>query len=353
MIMTLSDLLHILRHANTPDDLFGALPAPTPAALKQRYRELAAIAHPDRNPGRVAEAEEAFKRLQQWYVVAQMQLARHGHAAPYLDVATRLHHYMSDAAPFPGDLCDLFPAEADGRRVLLKVVRHARNNDLLQAEARALQEIDHAVTGQAVRAHFPTLWESFPMRDAAGVQRQVNVLQHEGEYVSLAKVLQVYPTGIELADAAWMFNRLLAALAVIHNLGLVHGAVTPAHILIRPADHNGLLIDWCYSVPTGDLIQAMSPPYTGDYPPEVPARQPATAATDLYMAARCLLRLLGGNPVTGALSDRIPKPLQRLLRSCLLPAPQRRASDVWELFDDFQEILHERYGQRKFRPFVV
>jgi hypothetical protein len=39
------------------------------------------------------------------------------------------------------------------------------------------------------------------------------------------------------------------------------------------------------------------------------------------------------------------------LQACLIPAPQRRPGDAWELFDDFQKILRRLYGPRAFRPF--
>lgn len=349
---TLTDLLHCLRRAASAEEIFGAMPAGGQAALKRRYRELVAIVHPDRNPDMVAEATEAFRSLQSWYATAQRQLARGAYGAPpHISAITKLHHYTGDEPALHGDLCDLFPADADGERVLLKVARNPRNNDLLQAEARVLQRIDRNLTGQGVRAHFPTLIEHFLLRDTANIQRHTNVLRAESGYVSLAEVLRAYPRGIPAPDAAWMFNRILAALGVAHGLGIVHGALTPAHVLIRPADHNGMLIDWCYSVASGEIVQAISPPYSNDYPPEVFAKQPATPATDLYMAARCLSQLLGG--VGENVPASVPKPLRALLRACLLPAPQRRANDAWAVFEDFQEILGQLYGPRTFRPFFM
>jgi hypothetical protein len=358
MNLTLSALLHQLRCATSPEAIFADLADPKEGTLKRRYRALVAIAHPDHNPNRRAEAGEAFTLLHQWYALAQRQGAPASPGAvPGLDISTKLHHYTSHAAPLHGDLCDLFAATVNGTQVLLKVVRNARNNDLLQTEAQTVRRIDRAMDGQSLRAHFPTLIEQVMLRDAAGSQRQINVLQHEAEYVSLAEVLKTYPNGIEAADAAWMFKRILAALGVIHSLGIVHGALTPDHVLIRLADHNGMLIDWCYSVPFGEPIKAVSPAYVDDYPPEVQARQPASAATDLYMAARCLMRLLSGaqsgTDPSRVLPDRVPKPLRNLLRSCLLASPQRRPNDAWELFDDFEEILHRLYGKPVFRPFAM
>jgi hypothetical protein len=150
-----------------------------------------------------------------------------------------------------------------------------------------------------------------------------------------------------------MFNRMLTALGLAHSLGIVHGAVLPTHVLVRPADHNGMLIDWCYSVPAGEPLKAISRAYAADYPPEVEARQAATPATDIYMAARCMVRLLGGRAATLEPPAHVPRPIRTLLSACLLPAPRRRANDAWQVFEDFREILGRLYGPPQFRPFHI
>lgn len=354
MDLRLNELLALLRSASGPDDIFGELDGDAQTALKRRYRELVTLAHPDRNPTQTAAASAAFTLLHRWYETAQQQLAQGVYGArPQLQASTAQRQYSGYATDLRGDLCDLFSAEADGAAVLLKAARNPRNNDLLQAEVRALRRLERATAGQVVRAHFPTLVEHFVLRDAAGSQRQVNVLRRERGTASLAEVLRTYPQGLDPRDAAWMFNRILAALGVAHAQGLVHGALTPEHVLIRPADHNGVLIDWCYSVPAGGQIAAICKPYADDYPPEVPARQPATPATDLYMAARCMLRLLGAAGDPARLPAHVPAPVAALLRACLIPAPQRRPADAWELFDDFQALQQRLYGPRTFRPFRI
>lgn len=352
MNRSFQELLHLLRHAASPEDIFGVLPTDGDAALKRRYRELVAIAHPDHNQARPLEANEAFRTLREWYQAASQRLTRGVYGAqPLFSAVTCLNHYAAYGAPERGDLCDLFGADATGGRVLLKVARHARDNDLLQAEARALRQVDRALASAPLRAHFPTLVEHFLLRDEAGAKRQVNVLRAETGYVSLADVLRAYPNGLHPADAAWMFNRILAALGGAHQLGMVHGALVPEHVLIRPDDHNGMLLDWCYCVPIGTPIKAISPPYAADYPPEVVAKQPATPATDLYLAARCMARLLGGNGRTLALPETVPRAIEALLRSCLIPSVYRRACDAWQVLDDFHEILGRYYGPPRFRPF--
>lgn len=350
MTSTLTTLLARWRQATTPEAIFPTLSTRSLTMLKQHYHRLAAVVHPDHHQ-HCPTATEAFRLLQQWYSIAQQQVTQRVNGVAPLVITTAKARYMSTDIPLAGDLCDLYPATADQQPVLLKVVRSARNNDLMQREAQVLQQLAHTLAGQPVRAHFPTLIEPIQLRDGAGVQRQVNVLAHESDYIPLAEVIRLYPAGIDAADAAWMFNRILAALGVMHQLDLVHGAVTPDHVLIRLHDHNGLLLDWCYSVPMGEPIKAMNLAYRIDYPPEVPARQPATAATDLYMAARCMVRLLGGDLLTGEVPAHVPKAVQLLLRSCLLPSPYRRANDAWELFDEFQAALGQLYGPPHFRPF--
>lgn len=351
MIRSLNDLIERLLQTTTAEDLFGVLDGRDGMeSLRRKYRALALVAHPDYNPGQWAAANEAFRQLQEWYAVAQQKISAGVYGQPErIRVMSGSATYVGYQAPWVGDLCDLYPAHADGVAVLLKVARSPRSSDLMQAEARALSRLNQELHDQPVRAHFPVYRESFRMRDAAGLQRMVNVLHQEADTFSLAEVLRRYPKGLHPADAAWMFNRMLAALATSHSLGLVHGAIVPDHVLIRPADHNGILIDWCYSVNSGTPIKAISPAYADDYPPEVTARQAATAATDIFMAARLMVRLLGGQ--AGQPPASTPKPIHALLRACLIPAPARRHQDAWQVLDDFRAILAELYGPPTFRPF--
>lgn len=351
---TLTKLTHTLNTGQSPIDIFGPLSPTTIEALKQRYRALLLIAHPDHNPGCVDVANAACQSLQKWYLSAQRQIEAqvYGHA-PRICISSQGREYIGYAAPIDGELCDLFPAEEGDSYVLLKTARKQHDNDLLQAEARTLHRIDQELAGQRVRAHFPTLLEHVLISDASGMRRQVNVLCREEGTVSLTDVLHAYPLGIHPADAAWMFKRMLAAIATTHSLGLVHGAVIPSHMLIRPDDHNGILVGWCASVPIGTPLKLRSPLYARDYPPEVAARQAATPSTDIYLAASTMLRLLGGDPHRPSLPASVPHPIANMLRACLIPAPQRRPADAWQLFEDFDQILGELYGPPRFRPFSM
>ncbi len=363
MIVSLYKILQQLRRTTHPEALFGELSQPASDALRQQYRRLATQTHPDYHPHHQSEAEEAFKLLQHWYEVAQHKIERGTYGKEQLiEISSPKQHYRGYESALKGDLCDLFPAWSDeGQNVLLKISRHVRNNDLLQAEAQSLKQLHRTLSSKSdlkssnhpLRAHFPTLVEHFQIRDEANSQRETNVLHFEGDYVTLKQVIAAYPTGLHPADMAWMFNRLLAALALSHEEGIIHGAVIPAHIMIRPSDHNGILIDWCYSVKAGQAIKAISPSNKQYYPPEVFKKLPATPATDIYMAANCMVSLLGGDIASGILPDSVPKPIKALLRVCLISSPYRRMSNAWQLFDDFSDILRRLYGPPTFRPFEM
>lgn len=354
MPTTLAELIALLARATGPSEIFGPLGDELAVTLRRRYRELALLAHPDMHPAQADEAHAAFTSLQRWYAVALDQLAQGLYGAtPQLVITSARRRYVSSGQPLGGDLCDLYPTQADGAPALLKIARAPRNNDLLAAEARALAALDHALAGQPLRAHLPTLIESFLLQDASGARRHVNVLRREADTLSLAEVIRRLPGGLAAADAAWVFNRILAALGVTHAQGLVHGAVLPEHVLIRPSDHNGVLIDWCYSVGAGEPLRAISPAHADAYPPEVAARQPATPATDLFLAAYTICRLMGSPGPAEQLPPQVPAPIRALLRACQIAAPHRRPDDAWQLLDEFHAILGECYGPPTFRPFPI
>jgi hypothetical protein len=123
----------------------------------------------------------------------------------------------------------------------------------------------------------------------------------------------------------------------------VHGAVLAPHVLIHPAEHGLVLIDWCYSVTPGVRIPALVSEFRDDYPPEVTGRQPAGPATDIYLATVLMRRLM-----------RDPPPaLRRFADGCLYDAPRMRPQDAWALLAEFDELLEDLYGPRRFRPFAM
>jgi serine/threonine protein kinase len=331
----LDEALAQLDRARVPADLFGD----DEAEAVRRYRRLARLVHPDAGGGRT---REAFVKL--------TSLWRARDRGDETMITTRRHAYRLEGDPIGGDLAVLYAARPEpGRAVLLKMPRDPADGDLLEREAVALRQLPKDGDARFL-PYVPRLVESFRHRDAAtGTQRQVNVVAALDGFHSLAAVKRAHPDGVDPRDAAWMWRRLLAGLGFAHRAGVLHGAVLPDHVMIHPEEHGLVLVDWCYSVPgcyahtdPSGRVPAMVDRYAGWYPPEVPGRRPASPATDIFMATRCITDLMG---------DKAPKAMRSFARGCTLPAQNRRPADAWRLLAEFDELLERLYGPRRFRPF--
>jgi hypothetical protein len=314
---TAAEAVALILAATGPGELFGSDAART-------FRELARLTHPDARPGDRAAAD-AFARLAELW-------QRHQQAS---------RTPVFGAPLFRGDIANLYAAP----RGLLKIARDPADNDLLRREATALARLSKRAD-PSLRAYFPRLIEARRQTDPrTGVQRRANLLGQLTGLVSLATIRAAYPRGTDPRDAAWMWRRLLVAIGAAHRAGLIHCAVLPEHVLIHPAEHGVVLIDWCYSGQhPAARVPAVMRRYAGWYPADVLAGAMAGPDLDIWLATRCMTELIG---------DRMPAPLAAFARGCLLASPRRRPQDAWALLAELDELLERVYGPRTFRPFAV
>ena len=334
----------LIAGAATAEDLFGpAGPDADRPAARAQYRRLARLCHPDHHDdGRRPTASTTFatlaRRWQEWQSV---------HAGtPAAPAQTFVGDYVLGDLVGRTGVADLHAghlAAAPGHPVIVKVVRRPSDSDLLANESRVLRHLAGAIDARW-RPYVPQLVEAFRHTDPEGNRRRVNVFEPVEGFVSLADVATAFPAGLDARDAAWMWRRLLVALGLAHRAGVVHGAVFPDQVLIHPAAHGLVLSDWCYAVPAGEPLRAMVAEHQDRYPAEVPAKGPATPATDIALAAGTMAALMG---------DRAPAPMRRFLTGCLLPRPANRPDDAWRLLGELDELLERLYGPRRFRPFTL
>jgi hypothetical protein len=330
--MTTAEAIRLVMSARTPQDLFGD------GEPVRCYRRLARLVHPDRvDAAERAPAAAAFVRLTQLWQAGQPVL---------------LGGYRLAARRHVGDIADLFDA---GDERLVKIPRDPSNNDLMEREARALRALAEYGDPRFL-PYVPRPVDTLRHRDSAtGALRRINVVASAAGLHSLLEVRRAYPDGLDPRDAAWIWRRLLVALGFAHRAGVVHGAVLPPHVLVQPAEHGLVLVDWCYSVSGGKAaaaerlgpgqpIPALVPSFVDWYPAEVHRREPAGPGTDIAMAARCLTDLMG---------TRVPPPLAAFAAGCTLPARRQRPNDAWRLLAELDDVLERLYGRRVFRPFTL
>lgn len=273
--------------------ILGVSPAASDTELKAAYRRLARQFHPDQNPGNKL-AEEKFKNVAIAYAVLsdpskRAHYDRFGDSAPIV-IPSKRGKYKIERQIHSGGLADIYQAtrEADGRSVVLKIARSPQVNDLLANEGARLKAL-FPLADDPMKAgvrYLPKYHDSFLVDD--GTRRQVNVLDFLSDFGSMARIREMFPGGVLLEHAVWMFNRLLEGLDYIHRQGFFHGALVPSNAMVwlDPNGHLVKAIDFTASGKIGEPIKFVAPAWRHFYPAEVFAKKPATAATDLFMAAR-------------------------------------------------------------------
>lgn len=330
--------------AQRPEDLFGYVKDdPDHKQAQKLYRKLARIVHPDTaGEWRRVQAEAIFAKLGRLY--AEQTGAGTGDGR--FTLTTRKRTYVASRAVFKDEITTTYPClwmeDDEEHEGLMKMPRSPRDSDLMQAEAEALRKIHEG--DERWHPFVPELVESFRHRDLkTKTERRVNVtVGRPTGWYSLAEVHDAYWRGLHPKDAAWMWRRVLTVLGAAHACGLVHGAVVPENILILPEKHGLMLVNWCYSVPMNTAVRAIPKGSHAFMPPEVLAKEPATQATDIYVASKVMLWLMG---------ERAPVQLRSFVKGCTLGREAMRPHDAWKLLREYDDLLERLYGKRKFRAF--
>lgn len=352
-IATLSETCDRISQAACPEDLFGA------SEQERAYYRLAALIHPDKfsiENERVI-AEQGFKLLQQYWVEAKGRLLdgsygdrrRFGKAKfSTVTISLRDRELHLTGVLSEGDLSTLYWV-GDEQRQVLKIAKDATNNDLLQGEAKNVRLLWQDDSLARFRPLVPKLLTSFRYRGESGESpRQANLLEFATGPLYSLKAVHDRNGDLDPRDMAWIFRRLLLAVGLAHRVGVVHGAVTPEHVLIQPEEHGLVLVDWAYSCPSQETIRAIVPTYEAWYPMEVFAREGATSATDIYMVAGAMNYMLSGSCATAPST-----PIAQFLLGCRPTVAHRRPYDAFALLGEFDEFIERLWGPRKFRPFSL
>lgn len=384
-----ADIIQTIDHvldARRPEDLFGILGGDAATQLdtaKRTYYRLAQKIHPDKmsDPALRNRANNATKHLNHLWDMAQGKIQRGTYGTSSsagtstgatIEINTRRNMYLVSDRIAIGDLCNVYHCTirpkangADEINGVFKVARRSDDNDLVSNEARILRRLHtHANDMPEMRPYLPQLAENFTYRDSVSPSpRQANVLHYDpkikspNDLYSLKEVREHYHSGVEPADMAWMWRRVLVILGFAHKNYIIHGAILPTHILIEPDLHGLVLIDWAYAVhnpPTsGERISAISSPYEAWYPEDVFKREQATPGLDIFMAARCMVDVLGGDAANSRLPDHMPTKMKKYFEWCMSPGARMRPQDAWQLLEEFDTLIESLWGPRQFRPFEM
>ena len=357
----------LVRGKRRPEDVFGVPDSSGDilAALKKVYRQMVRKLHPDRysDPHDQETAGEAIRTLNELWETAQARIdaGTYGTDAGLVDPVTIAGKEYAYAVgdPLWSDGMSAFYRATYGDPVadaLFRVSSASGNNTLLENEAKMLQSLGDTQNTELVQLlpYVPHLIESFRYREAGTRQvRQANVLAHVPGLNTLEEVMQAYPGGVPPKHVAWMWGRLLLALHVIHECGIVHGAVVPSNVTIHAEQHGLVLRNFAYAVRPKGKISVIDTAYESFYPPEVMKKGRPTPGLDIYMGAMCMIQLLGGDPVSQTYPATVPVEIQNFFNGCLFESVRMRPQDALALREEFHRVIERLWGPRTFLPFTM
>jgi hypothetical protein len=332
-IITLDEIENDFKTLKTPKAFFGEDP-------EARFKLLQVSTHPDRN-GCDARATALYIKIGEWY-------ARLKKPTPPIKSPKRKYEIIDLLAA--GDVADIYTATSDNKEYLLKISRIEGGEKLLNQEQKALTQLLTKAGTKSYARYLPILAESFLAKDK--IQKRVNVFVREEGFYTLPQIHEQHST-LDGRHIAWIFKRLLTIVGFAQQNNIVHAAVLPSHVLVNPETHGLQLVGWGHSVDGGEQVKTISAKYRDWYPVEVLKKKPAGGVTDLFMAAKCMVYLAGGDLGTNRMPDAIPPKMQRFIKSCLLEGSAMRPGDTWKLLEDFEILLKEVYGPPKFHELLM
>lgn len=249
--------------------------------------------------------------------------------------------------------------------VLLKIARNEADNDLLKAEAETLKALTEKFANEKKPERLysfciPKILDSFELKTEDDKSKpQVNMLEFFPGFISVEDIRKI-SIGVDGRTLVWMWKRTLGLLSWIHHFGYIHGAILPPHLMFFPdgsirdeRTHSVRLVDWCYSITKESKLKAWIPDYKDFYPPEVTNKNIIKPSTDLFMAAKTMIYLSGGDVKANKFNTRIPPQITAQIKKCLEPNASKRPQSVSDIFETFTSTVIDVYGKPKFHEFKL
>ncbi|WZH51569.1 MAG: hypothetical protein PIR53_16290 [Nocardioides alkalitolerans] len=338
-----TDLLQKVEAATTPADLFGPQDGSDQVRRRARrtHRVIATALHPDRRDPAIdaARGDAAFAKattfFEQW-----------SNGVEAVDDATIIGTrgiWTIGAQVGRGTVANLYAVS--GGDAVVKIARRRSSSRYLRNERTALTRLAELTDDERWLApYLPRLLDTATLRSPDGStseQREANVLgslTRADGFVPLTAVQAAAPGGLDGRDWAWMQRRIIRALAAVHAIGIVHGALLPENVLIHPEEHGVVLAGWSFATRPGRPAEGVVASQAAAYPPEVTGGV-VTPATDVAMLGALGLAMLRPD-------QRVQRRFSAGLRQDA-PGMRPRAAD---LQGEYDELLDRLYGPRRFRP---
>lgn len=355
---SLEEFYQTICQCSVPEDVFGILHGSNKplkiTALKHTFRTLVK-AFPVLT---VTNPDETYKRNEVLRLItgfrdAAMRKIESGtygdrkkteSVEPTSTLKTKRYLYNIYSHIAKGDFSNVYRAtftSASGREAeaAVKIINKYSDSDLITVEAETLNKLKHQ--------SLPVLIDVFRTRE-----------RKKGLVTSLIKgfdfetIRLQYSDGVPIEHVLWILERLLSVLGYIHSKGVLHGNLEPSNIMVVPNIHNVIPLDFVFSV----LDYDKGNKYKGrnEYSaPEVSKDREAHPVSDMYALGKCILFLLGGDPMRKTFPKKLDRRVKDFLKVFMYETPNKRADDAWRWLRKLIKLRTELYGKRRFVHFKM
>lgn len=342
-------------------------------ALGKAYRQLFRICHHDMAcTDDKPLAADTFKRLTWLREEAERRIdnGTYDQNLPLLDGDGQTFHYqLNDRLLTLGQqlgvglYSTVYGGTLEGEKddLLIKLAHQPTDNPALRKEREVLEAIrrpSHNPARESFfdshRIYFPKPYGVVVVQAGNLVQKEISVLGRQpGTVYTALELRKRFGGAIEPFHVYWIYRRILLTILMTQMRGFVHGALTPDHLLVYPAEHGFVLLGWCGATKVGqERIRRIDPTYKEYYPAEVFAKEPVNLTTDLYMAGKLVQYLLSAN-VLGEQFPRLPANVAQVLQATIQQDPKKRPQNLMDHYDRFIEAIEAAHGKRRFTEMLV
>jgi len=363
-------ILNSLETAKCYADVFGALPQKevldNHRFLRKQFAYLASIVHPDHvEEALKIEAGDIFNKLNIFRQAAEKAIEKGIYDEPLKNLfnsenssiirSSLAVYHVSSEIYRQGTFSSLYVGKQNKKEVLIKISSAPCINNLLANEAKLLQKFKSKKSLTKIKKFVPELLDTFVI-EKEGCQYRVLVFPYNSKWVSVTDVIEAYPNGLNPKDAAWIFRRIVAQCLAASMAGVVHTSIVPDHILVNPVTHEPLHIGWAHAInnpkKSRERVTQIIDKWKDWYPPEVFDKQLPDRRTDLYMAGKTMIKLLGGDVKKDLIPDSVPREMIHFLLKCVEENPDKRPKHGRQVLDDFTKIITKLWG-KEYRPLVI
>ncbi|MBM3261719.1 serine/threonine protein kinase [Candidatus Kaiserbacteria bacterium] len=194
-------------------------------------------------------------------------------------------------------------------------------------------------------------WRNVPyMLTRFNAGERIGIICRYFEGLTLAALREdpLHRAGLDQRHMVWVLDRMLGLLGYMHSIGVIHGHIDPDRIRIRPYNHNALLTGWQHAIYRPATTGERTAPLGGVFEaPEIGESNLVGPAADIYSLGKTLIWLIGGDPVTNEMPDRVEPKLRQFLLNMVPKNPRARPHDAWQLFKA-QKRLKDSLWERRF-----